>query len=61
MDKFIVKESEVREVLEMLVREYLMENSDYVNENGEMDWDGDGSNVGISRSELVMDFKEWIR
>jgi hypothetical protein len=61
MEKLIMKESEVKEVLEMLVGEYLEDNSDYVNEDGVMDWDGDGSNIGIKKEELINDFINYIK
>ena len=61
MEKLIIKESEVKEVLEMLVKEYLEDNSDYVNEDGVMDWDGDGSNIGIEKEELINDFINYIK
>jgi hypothetical protein len=61
MEKLIMKESEVKEVLEMLVKEYLEDNSDYVNEDGVMDWDGDGSNIGIEKEELINDFINYIK
>jgi hypothetical protein len=56
----IMKESEMKELLERVVREYLVESKDYVNEDGILDWDGDGSNVGIERSKLMDDFVEYI-
>ena len=56
----IMKESEMKELLERVVREYLIESSDFVDEEGNLDWDGDGKNVGIERRELMEDFVDYI-
>jgi hypothetical protein len=32
----------------------------FVNEKDELDWEGDGSEVGLTETQLIEDFKGWV-
>jgi hypothetical protein len=38
--KKVIKLSEAKNLLETILKDYLLETSDFENENGDLDWDG---------------------
>lgn len=46
--------TELKSYIDYLVNVYVDDASDIAGEN--LDWDGDGSNMGISKEELINDF-----
>jgi hypothetical protein len=56
MSKLIIKEIEVKELLERVVKEYMSEWVE-VDENGDVIRDGD---KGVMRNELMDDFVDYI-
>jgi hypothetical protein len=49
---------ELKDVLDSLVNEYIDETEHLAGPN--LDWDGDGTNVGISKDKLIKDFIDYL-
>jgi len=59
--KKIIKFEEMKDLLEFWCSDFLGNVHDnFVNEKDELDWEGDGSEMGLTKTQLIEDFKGWV-